>query len=202
MPDPMLPSDRSDAFPTTSIGLLQDSIQGSSDSWKKMTALYGPVVYGWIRRMGVRADDAPDLLQEVFLAVYRGLRTYDQARGPFRRWLYALTRNAKVDFQRKRRHRQLSDGGTSAWERHAAIPDLVELDANASDVPSVLVCQALEMLRSRFQEKTWLAAWRILVDGLDPALVATELGMSLPAVYTAKSRVLSYLRNELRDYEG
>ena len=177
-------------------------MRGCNDSWSKLTLIYGPVVYGWIRRLGFTPDDAQDVLQEVFIAVYRGLSTYDRSRGRFRHWLYGLTRNAAVDFLRRRRGQKPGEGGTTAFRRHQEAADPVPPDVDSPFVPTVIVRKTLELLRVRFQEKTWTAAWHILIDGIDPATVAVELEMSLSSVYTAKSRVLTCLREELRDFEG
>jgi RNA polymerase sigma-70 factor (ECF subfamily) len=46
--------------------------------------------------------------------------------------------------------------------------------------------------------QTWKAFWRVTVDGQRPADVADELGMTVGAVYTAKSKVLAHLRRELQ----
>jgi RNA polymerase sigma-70 factor (ECF subfamily) len=56
----------------------------------------------------------------------------------------------------------------------------------------------MDLIRPQFEEKTWKAFRRVVLDGLKPAAVAQELGMSVNAVLLAKSRVLSRLRQEMR----
>src|SRR5262245_44820410 len=54
---------------TTSLGLL-DGLKGQDPgAWRRLAYLYGPLVYGWCRGRGLRAEDAEDILQEVFLVV-------------------------------------------------------------------------------------------------------------------------------------
>src|SRR5262249_61134789 len=53
---------------------------------------------------------------------------------------------------------------------------------------------AAEEVRSEFAPKTWPAFWRPGVDGRSPGDVAAELGLSVGAVYIARSRVLARLR--------
>jgi RNA polymerase sigma-70 factor (ECF subfamily) len=62
--------------------------------------------------------------------------------------------------------------------------------------------RALEIVGAEFEDPTWRAFWRTVVDGQSPASVANELGMSLHAVYKAKSRVLCRLRDQLGELEG
>lgn len=59
--------------------------------------------------------------------------------------------------------------------------------------------RVLDAVRAEFEPRTWEAFWRIVVDEQSPADVAAAMGMTLPAVYKAKSRVLQRLRRELAD---
>jgi RNA polymerase sigma-70 factor (ECF subfamily) len=46
--------------------------------------------------------------------------------------------------------------------------------------------------------KTWLAFEQVVLQGIPPIEVARELGMSVNAVFIAKSRVVQHLRQEER----
>src|SRR5215208_4983845 len=48
---------------------------------------------------------AEELVQEVFLKVWRSSRTFDPSRGSFSTWLYRVTRSVALDLYRKRSHR-------------------------------------------------------------------------------------------------
>ncbi|MDY0166995.1 MAG: hypothetical protein RBS80_10655 [Thermoguttaceae bacterium] len=61
--------------------------------------------------------------------------------------------------------------------------------------------RAVKLVQAEFEASTWRAFWRVAVDGQRPADVAEELGMTLHAVYKAKSRVLRRVRQELADLE-
>ena len=55
----------------------------------------------------------------------------------------------------------------------------------------------LDLVRAEFEDRTWEAFRRVAIERQSPARVAVELGMSIQAVYKAKSRVLRRLRQEL-----
>jgi RNA polymerase sigma-70 factor (ECF subfamily) len=55
------------------------------------------------------------------------------------------------------------------------------------------------MIRAEFEARTWEAFWRVSVDGQSPSDVASDLGMSVAAIYKAKSRVLARFREVLRE---
>src|SRR5215204_1714057 len=48
---------------------------------------------------------AEELVQDVFLKVWRSSGTFDPSRGSFSTWLYRVTRSVAVDLYRKRAHR-------------------------------------------------------------------------------------------------
>jgi RNA polymerase sigma-70 factor (ECF subfamily) len=59
-----------------------------------------------------------------------------------------------------------------------------------------IVTRLLEQIRPRFEAKTWAAFHRTTMDKAPPAEVAQELGISVNAVFIAKSRVLTQLRQQ------
>jgi RNA polymerase sigma-70 factor (ECF subfamily) len=56
---------------------------------------------------------------------------------------------------------------------------------------------AAEQVRGEFRETTWEAFWRTCVDGREIKQTAEQLGMSVGAVYIARSRVLARLRQKV-----
>ena len=58
------------------------------------------------------------------------------------------------------------------------------------------MARLIEVVRPRFQPKTWEAFRRQLFEGQKPAQVAAILDMPLGSVYMARNRVLAALRSE------
>jgi RNA polymerase sigma-70 factor (ECF subfamily) len=71
--------------------------------------------------------------------------------------------------------------------------------ATEAEETMLLYRRAVELMQNEFQERTWQAFWRVVVDGKAPGQVASELGTTANAVYLAKARVLSRLRKEFED---
>src|SRR5439155_24190258 len=59
--------------------------------------------------------------------------------------------------------------------------------------------QLLELIKPSFEPTTWTAFERVALEGAAPSAVAAELGITVNAVFIAKSRVMSRLRQEGRD---
>jgi RNA polymerase sigma-70 factor, ECF subfamily len=180
---------------TTSTSLLQHvRNSGDHDAWQRFVQLYTPVLYSWTRRMGLQAQDAADLVQDVFVVLLKQLPqfSYDRHKS-FRAWLRTILVN-------KWRDRQRHDAviGIAAGDATLGLtnpPD--ELDLDAEEYRQYLVSRAMEIMVGSFQPVTWRACWENVVGGRDAEDVARELGITVNAVYVAKSKVLRRLRQEL-----
>jgi RNA polymerase sigma-70 factor (ECF subfamily) len=75
-------------------------------------------------------------------------------------------------------------------------------EADLIEAERILSRRAVELVRAEFEPCTWEAWWKTAVEGRQAADVAADMGMSLAAVYKAKSRVLLRLRQELAGLQG
>jgi RNA polymerase sigma factor (sigma-70 family) len=190
-------------LPVTRVTLLARLRDGNdADAWREFVALYAPVVYGFARKRGLQDADAADLMQDVLrsVAAHMPQLEYDRAKGTFRGWLYTITRNKVYNFLNSQRRRPRGTGDSGAQQRLEQEPNRDgEPDADwEREYQKRLADQAMERVRGEFQPATWQAFWKTAVDGRGAQQVAAELKMSPGAVYVAKSRVLSRLREEVQ----
>ncbi|HRE99835.1 MAG TPA: sigma-70 family RNA polymerase sigma factor [Pirellulaceae bacterium] len=179
---------------TTPTSLLQRLREPDDRSaWERFVGLYTPVLYGWVRRCGVSVDEASDLVQEVFVTLIAVLPTfeYDRNRG-FGSWLRTVVGNKCRDHFRRRAARPVASRGDLDPIGDDSIAELTEDEYRRS-----IARQALELMRSEFETKTWQACYETVVLGKGAAETAEKLGLTINAVYVAKSRVLRRLREEL-----
>jgi RNA polymerase sigma-70 factor, ECF subfamily len=191
-------SSESDSISST---LLERIKSHRAEAWTRLADLYGPVVYRWCRQAGVARDDAADLVQEVFAAVALHIAGFhrDRPGDSFAAWLKTITCNTIRDFFRTRRRRPVAQGGTDAQRQFLQVPEQVELssESNPREVNSLVLPIGMELVRAEFENNTWEAFRRSVIEKQPVSRIALELGMSIPAVYQAKSRVLRRLRQEL-----
>ncbi len=50
-----------------------------------------------------------DIVQDVFLAAFAGIRTFDSRRGSFKTWLYRIARNHALNARKKKREQPLGE---------------------------------------------------------------------------------------------
>ncbi len=208
------PSERSDKDSrnavSTSRSLIVRVKDQQTDAWERLVDLYAPLVYFWCRRSNVPADDANDLVQEVFQSVAINISKFRKKNqgDTFRGWLRVITRNKVADHFRRQSKQGRAEGGTDAWQRMLSVSDPDAAPVTGSDDGAdfasdddeskrILFRTALKLIRDEFRENTWEAFWGVVVDGRATGDVASDLGMSSGAVRVAKSRVLHRLRAEL-----
>lgn len=187
----------------TSVSLL-DRLRENADgeSWDRLVRLYTPLIRGWLRRYFVREQDVEDIVQDVMAVVVREMPGFlhNGRTGAFRNWLRQVLVNRVRIFRDKGRHRPLATGDD---EFHDALQQLEDpacrlaAEWNAEHDRHV-VARALELIRGEFPEAHWQAFQLLMVEHLKPAEVAARLAMTPNAVYIAKSRIMTRLRQEIR----
>ncbi len=83
--------------------LIFKALNGSQRAWSKLVRRYESEVFNHALRMTYSEADAFDLMQEIFLAVFRNLPGF-RGDSQFRTWLYRISSNRAIDFLRKKKH--------------------------------------------------------------------------------------------------
>jgi RNA polymerase sigma-70 factor (ECF subfamily) len=188
----------------TRVSLIERvSNPGDADAWAEFVAIYEPVMIGYLRASsrcrGLDASDVDDLVQTVFIKLFRTLPrfTLDRRRGRFRTFLYRMTMNAMIDHLRAGRRRtttsepveELPDTNApqepdSQWNEHyrRAIFDRVAQQVREEILPT--------------NPKKWTSFEEHCLKDRPAKEVADELGISTTLVYQNTSRVLQTIRQQ------
>jgi RNA polymerase sigma-70 factor (ECF subfamily) len=186
----------------TSLTLLDRLRNDDPAAWSVMVRLYTPLVHRWGSRAGVQTADLEDLSQEVFRSAAGGVSGFrrDRPGDSFRGWLHGITRNFLLKYFERRQRSPQAPGGTDAYLRLQEVSAPSEESSDQiQDDKHALYLRALDLMKDKFEEKTWQAFWQTVIDGGDPEEVASRLGLTAAAVRKYKSRVLQKLRSELGD---
>jgi RNA polymerase sigma-70 factor (ECF subfamily) len=180
--------------------LLLRAQTGEENAWKDLTDLYRPLIIGWLNRQGVPARDLDDLSQDILLSVVKYLPAFQHSghRGAFRSWLRTIVCSRTTDYWRAMNARTEPSGGSGAT---AALQQIADPDSDLNRKWDeehdrfVLNC-LLDLVQVEFEPATLQAFRRVALEGASGAEAAQELGLSVAAVYVAKSRVLQRIRQE------
>jgi RNA polymerase sigma-70 factor, ECF subfamily len=180
--------------------LLLRAQNGQTNAWKDLTDLYRPLILGWLNRQGVPASDLEDLSQEVLLSVVTHLPSFQHSgqRGAFRTWLRTIACRRTVDYWRAIDTNAQATGGSGAI---AALEQIADPDSELNrqwdqEHDQYVIHCLLDLVELKFEPVSLQAFRRLTLDGARGEEVAQELGLSVGAVYVAKSRVLARIREE------
>lgn len=180
--------------------LLLRAQTGETDAWQDLTDLYRPLIRSWLQRQGVPTSDREDLGQEVLLSVVKQLPSFEHSghRGAFRSWLRTIVCRRAADYWRAHGSRAVASGGSGAREALELLADPGS-DLNRlwdEEHDHYVLRRLLDLVEEEFEPLTLQAFRRLALDGVSGLAAAQELGLSVDAVYGAKSRVLARIRQE------
>jgi len=86
--------------------LVHQLLQRDVDAFEQLYDRHSRIVYALVLRIVQQASTAEEVVQDVFLQLWRNARRYDARRGPFVPWLMAVARNRALDHLRLKSERQ------------------------------------------------------------------------------------------------
>jgi RNA polymerase sigma-70 factor (ECF subfamily) len=89
--------------------LVEKCLSGEETAWENLVKSHTRRVYGVCYRFTGKDSEAQDLTQEVFLRVFRSLKSFRVGEGAFVVWLTRLTRNLLIDHYRRSRLERATD---------------------------------------------------------------------------------------------
>jgi RNA polymerase sigma-70 factor (ECF subfamily) len=91
------------------IELVERCLAGQEAAWEDLVKVHTRRVYSICYRFTGSDHEAQDLAQEVFLRVFRSLKSFRSGEGSFQVWLTRLTRNLLIDHYRRTKLDRMSD---------------------------------------------------------------------------------------------
>jgi len=160
---------------------------GASSELRRLVQEHTPVLFDWLRGLGVPREDRDDVAQEVWIRVLRARRTY-RGSGSFRGWLYRIARNAALDRARTETARAARERGASPAGDGAQYQPSDRLG-------TAEVERLLAQLTDRQRDVVVL---RVLV-GSSTTEAAEELGCAPGTIKATLSQALAKLRRVIAD---
>lgn len=166
---------------------------------------HGPVVR-FIAGLGFSPEDAQDIGQESLAAFAEGLRAgrYDRDRGGLRAWLFGIAYKQSLRHrQSARRRRRLIEDGPEAERAVSEMPD----EKSAGELwktlwERFLAEECFRQVRREFKPESVRAFELIVREGYDATEAAEAVGVTTRAVYNAKHRILTRMRELRSQLEG
>jgi RNA polymerase sigma-70 factor (ECF subfamily) len=126
--------------------LVERCLSGEEAAWETLVRTHTRRVYGYCYRFTGKDSEAQDLTQDIFVRVFRSLKTYRSDEGAFVAWLGRLSRNLLIDHYRRTKQER----ATESIEEQ--LP-MIEETAAASARPDGMLAgrEASEVLQAALQ---------------------------------------------------
>jgi RNA polymerase sigma-70 factor (ECF subfamily) len=177
--------------PTIALHLIQQVAKQDRDAFSQLYDRFSTLVFSLAMRMLKARSDAEDLLQEVFVQVWRQAQNYSAERGSPEAWIINIARSRAIDKIRSIRRMQKSFVLTDDPAR-AESPENVESSAAESET-RLTMNSALANLPDAQRKVLELAYF----DGLTQNEIADRLTEPLGTVKTRMRSGIQKLREIL-----
>jgi len=177
--------------------LLALKNQENDGVWTLFCERYQPLLLSFARKLGLSEHEAEDATQETLLAFAKAYEqgAYDPEKGRLRKWLLGIAANKIRDIQRRRGREYVPDQEGEKTGLLDGLPDdhtLSELWEAQWEQAVLAAC--MEEVRRLVEPSTMQAFELFVLKEIPAERVAAELGMTANAVFKAKRRVLSRMR--------
>jgi len=138
------------AAPPEIDSLIERCLKGDQRAWDDIVRLYWRKVFNVAYKFVGRQDEAEDLTQDIFLKLFKSLKTFDR-RANFSTWLISVSRNLCIDHYRSMRREH----------------DVVTHDV---DVVTLARPSASDSPQAALEQRDRVALLRAALDKLAPSL--------------------------------
>ncbi len=173
---------------------LRDSNLENDEAWRRFVEIYTPLLLQWSLRLSVPISDRIDLVQDTLAKLLIAIKRYRREdQKSFRSWLYIVLKNTWLDTLRSRRTKEVGSANTLP---EPAINDPLD-EWTEREYYDYVLRRIQQLVMADFPESSQRAFQMYVLDEQSPQDVATELGLSVNAVYLVRSRILKRIREEL-----
>lgn len=159
---------------------LLAAVPRDPDSMAELYARWAPRLAAMMQTAGIAAADIPDVLQVVFVEIWRHAGRFDPRRGSAAAWMTQIARHRTIDFLR----------------RHRPVDELADWEAPPADTDDRLLVQAgLRELDPRERRLVELAYY----SGFSQREIAHLWGVPLGTIKTWSRRALQKMRRVVAD---
>lgn len=157
---------------------MERILQRDSGALEALYDRYGRPVYSLVLRISRHPSSAEEIVQDVFLQLWRSADRFQISRGPLEPWLFTMARNRALDFLRlkreKQRRREDSDSDV--------LPSAVVRPDPEGDIDRSRRAEQIRTLMSSLPEAQRRAIELAFFEGMSHSEIAAATGEALGTV--------------------
>lgn len=82
--------------------LVQQALKGNKNAWMTLVTRYEGSIFNYTLRMVGNREDAKDLMQDIFISVFRNLSSF-RGEAKFKNWLFRIAHYRCIEFYRRKK---------------------------------------------------------------------------------------------------
>lgn len=163
--------------------IIVESVRhGDTDAFRALVVRYERPVFRLLRHLAPSHVAVPDLAQDVFLAAFLGLSSFDARRGRFSSWIYTIAKHHAINARKK--HVAVAVG---------MLPEAATQDTPADDLARCQLRRRLDNALARLSEEQRNAFVLSEFVGLSTQEIAELERCALPTIRSRLSRARAAL---------
>ncbi len=165
--------------------LIMQYLSGDEKSLELLIARYLKPIYSFVYRYVDNSDAAEDITQEAFVKMWKNLKKFKGDK-KFSTWLFAIAKNASIDWLRKKKTLPFSDFENETLADSGSLPDELFERIGLSEI----LDKALKQLSPAYRSVLFL----YYNDHLNFREIAEKFGESINTVKSRHRRALVLLK--------
>lgn len=173
--------------------LVNRLLQKDVNAFEQLYDRHSRAIYGLVLRVLQQAGTAEEVVQDVFLQLWRNAAQYDSSRGPFVPWLFTLARNRALDTLRLKSERQ-----RRREDQAEELPPVVSAPEYEKQLDEKRRAEKVRVLMASLNPQQKRAIELAYFEGLSHTEIATALNEPLGTVKSWIRNGLLRLKQELQ----
>lgn len=172
--------------------LILSVINGNTDAYSKLMDQYHDEIYKYVYNIVGDVNHSDDVVQEIFIRVFKKLKSYDSSKAGFRTWLYRVSHNYTMNFLKswnKKRSMEINEQKTELLLSRENIEEKLIKEEQMNSV--------LKAIDKVLKQKAKRIIYLHYFSDLSPKEISEVTGIPVQTVYKSIQASIEKIRNEV-----
>ena len=165
--------------PDLDTALMEKVMAGDESAFSTLYDRYSPMLFGMLVRILQDSQAAEEVLQDIFLQLWRKPEQFDPSRGALPAWLTVIGRNRAISKLRGRPTQEVLEQTEGFYANTLASSQNIEMEASRTQL-----LDTLKLAMARLPEEQRQVIELAYFEGMTQSEIATRTGSPLGTVKT------------------
>lgn len=177
------------------VKIIHRILRGEKDEYAVLMDRYHNELFSYVYNLVVQVETTEDLLQEIFLKIYKKLHKYDESKAGFRTWMYRIAHNEVINYLR-----------SSQVKYQTGVIDKIEFIEDDEDIEHDVIKEEkmnliLKAINKRLKKKHKDIMFLHYFSGLTVKEISEVLDIPDKTIYHAIDSSIAKIKEEVQLYE-